>query len=394
MRSNPGVAVAYLLCVAGLALPGCREDVSPFEANDRGGTVFETGQLTFSLRDDRSPTWSTAGDSIYYSAEGYGHLPPDPGVLVGLPAGGGTARPILANVQLPSGTRRQRWLVAPAASPDGESVAFAEITRIQEALCDPDLYSLVCEPQRDEALLPPLARIAISIRRLDATGAPEDDPRLYVNIPGVEHVEGPNPYDAAQFHRVHDYPFQQLFAQERSFVFRASWAPDGERLVLSDGVRLLVWTADSPAVVAVPGSGDGVGPAWSPDGEWIAFSRLERADSTQAVCLFMALGVACAQERTDYSPGERVLTIIRPDGSDATELAEGDEPAWSPDARTLFFRRDDQIWRIGLDRSGLAPVPGTERGREPAVSPDGRHLAFARLSPDGDYDIWIVSLQP
>lgn len=393
MRVHPGIGVAYLLGVTGPLLLGCRDDVPPFEAEDR--PAVEAGRLTFSPKDDRSPTWSTAGDSIYYSAEGYGHLPPDPGVLVGLPAGGGTSQPILSNVQLPNGTRRQHWLVAPAVSPDGAIVAFAEITAVIDAfLCNPDLYALVCQPPRDEAAFPPLGGVAIRIRRLDATGPPEDDPRLDVRILGVVAVEGPNPYDAGNFHVVHNYPFQQLFDQERSFIFRASWAPDGDRLVLSDGLRLLIWTVSSGTVADVSGSDDGVGPAWSPDGEWIAFSRLERADSSQAVCLFLALGVSCAQERTDYTPGKRILTIIRPDGTGATEIAEGDEPAWSPDARTLFFRRDNQLWKIGVDGTAVSPVPGTEGGREPAVSPDGRHLAFAKLNPDGDYDIWLVSIEP
>jgi Tol biopolymer transport system component len=396
LTSHTHLAAVLALCALGGASPGCRDDVDPFEADDRLAEELTTGQLTFSIGDDRSPTWSQAGDSIYYSAAGYGHLPPDPGVLVGLPAAGGPSRPILSNVQLPNTLGLRRWFVAPAVSPAGEVVAFAEIVETHDLslFCNSALSTLVCDPTREAAELPPLGEIAVRIRRLDATRPLDYDPHLLVPVPGLERVEGPNPYDAGVFHIVDYFPFQYLFDQERSFIFRASWSPDADRLVLSDGLRLLIWTASTSTVTTLPGGEDGVGPAWSPDGEWIAFSRLERADSSQAVCLFLALGVSCAQERTDYTLGSRTLTIVRPDGTGLAELAAGDEPAWSPDSRTVYFRRDDQIWSIGLDRTALAPVPGTVGGREPAVSPDGKHLAFSLLSHDGDYDIWIVSLVP
>jgi Tol biopolymer transport system component len=396
LTSHTHLAAVLALCALGGASPGCRDDVDPFEADDRIPVEIVTGQLTFSIGDDRSPTWSRAGDSVYYSAAGYGHLPPDPGVLVGIPAAGGVSRPILSNVQLRNALGLRRWFVAPALSPAGEVIAFAEIVQTHDLnlFCDPALSTLVCDPTREAAELPPLGDIAVRIRRLDATDPLDDDTYLVVPVPGLERVEGSNPYDAPVFHIVNDFPFQQLFDQERSFTFRASWAPDADRLVLSDGLRLLIWTSSTSTVTSVPGGEDGVGPAWSPDGEWIAFSRLERADSSQAVCLFVALGVACAQERTDYTLGSRILTIVRPDGTGLTELAPGDEPAWSPDSRMLYFRHDDQIWSIGLDRSPPSTVPGTVGGREPAVSPDGKYLAFSRLSSDGDYDIWIVSLVP
>jgi Tol biopolymer transport system component len=384
----------WALALAGLVWLACRDDVAPFEAADREERSGETvWRLTFSLKDDRSPAWSPNGDSVYYAAEGFGHLPPDPGVLVGLPRDGGVTAPILTNVQLPSQLGLRHWLVAPAPDPSGERLAFMEIAPLREPNPCPGA-ALSCDPVRDEAPLPPLRQNIVHVRRFDATDALEADTALFVTVPGVtmDSVEVPG-IGFVRLYVVRFHPFQRLFDQERGSSFRATWAPDGERLAFSDGLRILIWTLGEDEPVAVPGTEDGVWPAWSPDGEWIAYSRIERADSSNCMCVYLALGPCAYLDYTEFSRGRHLLSLIHPDGSDRAEFGEGDEPAWSPDGRTLFFRRGDQIWRISLDAGQATPVPGTQGGREPAISPDGQLMAFAKQSEGDDYDIWVVSLQ-
>jgi hypothetical protein len=105
------------------------------------------------------------------------------------------------------------------------------------------------------------------------------------------------------------------------------------------------------------------------------------------------LGPVCAQERTEYPILDRIVTLVRPDGSDLREVGSGDDPAWHPDATGLVYRRDGRLWISSLDGSGTVEIPGTEGGREPAVSPDGRSVAFARIDPGVmTHDIWVVEL--
>ena len=382
-RTRPAIAALLFWVTA------CANDVEPFESDDilSGDTG---GQLTFSFGQDRSPSWSSSGDSIYYSTEGLGHLPSDPGVLVGLPADGGISQTILTNVQVKD-DGDERWLVSPAVDPTGERLAYVEIVAQWPAdICVGDAAILSCDPERarEEVPLPPLRQLAVRVRRFDATGRVDDDPALELDAPGAFFTGS----EAADF-VVNVYPYQQLFDEELAFTFRVSWAPDGKRLAFSDGLNVQIWNIEENTVIAVPNTEDGNWAAWSPDGEWIAFARLERADSSNVACLYIsAFGPACSQERTDYVPGAHVLSLIRPDGSDLVELGEGDEPAWSPDGNLIYFRRDDRIWSIRPDRTEAPALPGTEGGREPAVSPDGSKLAFARLNPAGDYDIWVIVL--
>ncbi|MEE9208121.1 MAG: hypothetical protein V3U67_07095, partial [Gemmatimonadota bacterium] len=81
-----------------------------------------------------------------------------------------------------------------------------------------------------------------------------------------------------------------------------------------------------------------------------------------------------------------------PDGSERLDLTEGEEPAWDPSGRVLFFRRGDRLWRYDLDSGQEEPILGTVGGRDPAVSPDGRRLAFSRLDAEDEHDIWIAEL--
>lgn len=378
-----------VISVAALTVAGCRYDATPFEAADRDRPDTEearAGRLTFSPRADRSPVWSLAGDSIYYSAEGINPLPSLSGVLVGVPAQGGVARPILTNV--PSvDLKGDQWLVTPSPDPTGGRLGFVEI----RALWDPDpcpTSTPACVPTREGAPLPPLRQLRVHVRSFEETGPLEESTRLDVDAPGVDIGR-----DVLPVYTVRVHPFQRLFELDRAFTFRVTWAPDGERLAFSDGLRILIWTVGADQADPVPNTEDGAWPAWSPDGEWIAFTRIERADSVNSQCTHIgALGPNCEQVRTDYIPGRRVLNIIRPDGSGPVELADGDESAWAPDNQTLYFRHRGQIWRTSLNGSGPEVVPDTEAGHEPAVSPDGTRLAFAKIGEGGNFDIWVIPL--
>ena len=117
-------------------------------------------------------------------------------------------------------------------------------------------------------------------------------------------------------------------------------------------------------------------PAWSPDGQFLAFY-------------------------TDCE-GRSSLSIATPEGRGETELVTGLPDrvidgvhypmriSWSPDAQFLVYdTRDGQgKWKIWLvSRNGQSNEFVTD-GREPAWSPTRDEIAFER-----DGDIWIISME-
>jgi Tol biopolymer transport system component len=379
------------VCIVAAAIIACQRDVEPFSANDREpNEEFMTLRLTYSPGDDRTPTWSQNGDSIYYAASGFDVFSDESVVLVAIPRLGGAACMMTRNIQIPGSA--ERWLEAPNVHPDGERFAYAEVGPPWPPACGSIEPS--CTPPLDHAELPRLRDVIIRVRRFDATMSTDSDPGLTVPIPGV--IYDFNYNQPSRGHVVRNYPFHQLFDEERVSVFRPSWSPDGARLVYSDGLGLMIWNTSDPPQ-PIPGTEEGVSPAWSPSGEWIAFTRLERADSSFYSCTYQRDPddpiAPCGQARTEYVQGRRLLTLVRPDGTEVAELGEGEEPAWSPDGGALFFRRDNQIWRSAPEGSGAVPIDFTIGGHEPAVSPDGLHLTIAVLGERGDYDIWVISLE-
>ena len=170
------------------------------------------------------------------------------------------------------------------------------------------------------------------------------------------------------FFRIRYHPFQRLFHEENPPLFRPSWDPGGSRVAFSDRLRVLLWDLASSHAEAVPGTGDGVSPAWAPSGEWIAFTRLLRGDPIAATCTHSGfLGPVCRQERVDYAIRDRRIVLVRPDGSETRELGRGEDPAWTPDSGRLVFRRDGGLWSVPLGRGGRRPRFPTPNG--PASPP-------------------------
>ena len=129
------------------------------------------------------------------------------------------------------------------------------------------------------------------------------------------------------------------------------------------------------ATLLVP---DGYSPAFSPDGQWIAFSR---RDSTG----FDSITVA----RLDRISEAQVLT-----GRTLPPADQGPGPhrdaAWSPNGNEIVFSGWDDLWIVNA--KGGVPERLTKRGvrdREPAWSPDGRTIYFASYR-EGKSALWRV----
>lgn len=160
----------------------------------------------------------------------------------------------------------------------------------------------------------------------------------------------------------------------RGMEYHPSLSPDGRSLVYvsaPDGEQsdiLLQRVGGENAINLTPDSKDDDGaPAFSPDGQWIAF-RSEREGKGVFV-----MGAT----------GESVRRV-----SDF-----GFNPAWSPDGKELVvategvndpFARStrSQLWRIDVTSGSKKQIPMGEDGVQPSWSPDGKRIAFWGL-PEG-----------
>ena len=172
-------------------------------------------------------------------------------------------------------------------------------------------------------------------------------------------------------------------AENVSGVREAAWSPDSKRLAVSRYGAVWTMAADGRDVKKlVSKPGDWIverDPAWSPDGQSIAFS----ADTAGQLDIWIAPANGGAPRR---------LT---------TEAGDERWPAWTRDGRVVFSHRAPkgawQLFAIGVDGAGspakITPDAAAEwQGR---VSADGKRVAFiSDREPDAgnDVDLWVRDL--
>jgi len=155
----------------------------------------------------------------------------------------------------------------------------------------------------------------------------------------------------------------------------AAWSPDGKRfafLARPEGVQdMYVIDADGRHLRRLThDEGDHFGDlSWSPDGRRIAFT-------------------CCGRDATSIS-------LIRPDGTGRTKLADGAQPVWSRDGRRIAFLGfgdgNPELYSIAPDGSGRVRLTTNKaEDVDPAWSPDGKRIAFTSKR-DGHAQIYVMN---
>lgn len=406
----------------------CRDAPDIFNPPEQSPLGPAPYRLTYDPGRDVAPAWSASGEEVIYISRDVRienglvivtcppscnpNRPNSPvdslpvvdtlrasGVVRAIPREGGTARLLLPNLQ--SGPTSAPIDMLAAAS-DGRVAMLTLKGLLPRTLC-PGAVS-ACDATLEATSRPRLDGAFVRVREPGAAVDPGLDAFLEVDYPGREFDTTQNPNGLPGVWLVDRHLFQQRFSETDRAPIRLSWSPTADRVVFSDGVSLRLWNPNTGTVEPIPGTENGLDPAWSPSGEWIALERLVEGGVTEEMCehrlvpdeLNAPLGpVVCVEQRRTWSLASRSLALIHPDGSGLTLLPEGSRPAWGPEDSRVYYESGGMIWSVSPAGGDPRPVPDTENGRDPAVSPDGGWLAFSRAQPGTtNIDIWIVALEP
>jgi TolB protein len=215
----------------------------------------------------------------------------------------------------------------------------------------------------------------------------------------------------------------------------ANWSPDGHSVIfMADlGTGPSIWRVNADGsglhrVFTAPLDGTGLddGPAFTPDGAWIIFTRCCPRPSGYALWRVHPDGTGLRLVTTEtvppnvdgpadlapqVSPDGRTIAFQRafaeaPDriatvnfaGGRLRELTPGVGellPNWSPDGHRIVFQGVDDagidVWAVNPDGTGLTRLTFDGVSLNPSYSPDGAKVIFARFMDDGSRDLFTMN---
>jgi len=156
-----------------------------------------------------------------------------------------------------------------------------------------------------------------------------------------------------------------------------AWSPDGELIAFVNGAQIYKIKANGDSLTQLIFEGSNFFPAFSPDGKWIAY------DNTN-----------CGSVVDPAPPNSCGVLMIESSGSDKQFVFKGRMPDWSPDGEYLIYvGLHSEIYRVNVnDTTEVVQLTSLNQNdiyatdnRYPKYSPDGSKIVFV-----SNAQIWVM----
>lgn len=170
------------------------------------------------------------------------------------------------------------------------------------------------------------------------------------------------------------------------------WSPDGQFVAFTrwdgDQPGVYVMRADGTGERLLFGTGQARTPAWTPDGQRVIFSRQHGGRGPQRFCI---PGYRCFDIPADAYWRLAVVDAAGEDFRDLPSDFHSFSPVITPDGKWVIYAGDRGLKRINLETGEHSALTDELYVASPAVSPDGRRLVYMVRLHD-HWDLFLLDL--